>query len=102
MIKFEGHSDDTIIWEDANGTEEHDTCADEKPVTFYVVAPDDKTMAVVAHYFATGCWCFAPGLYEEDAELPDWPIQIRRLHGYSVELLIDAPEGTVVTVAGDQ
>lgn len=101
MVKFTGHSDDIIEVEDANGRDEHGAAGDERPTLFYVMAPDDTTMAVVAHYFATGCWCFAPGLYEEDSDLPAWPIAIRQAHAYSVELSIDAPEGSVV-VRGDR
>jgi hypothetical protein len=103
MVTFEGSSDDTVIWTDANGEDAYDNCANEKPMVFYVVDPEtDETMAVVAHYFATGCWCFAPGLYEEDSELPSWPVSIVRGHAYSVKLLIEAPTGAVVQFGGDR
>lgn len=93
IVKFSGHSDDIVLVTDASGQDEFGVY-DQTPALFYVEDEDDNTMAVVAHY--NGTWSFAPGLYEEDEVLPEWPVSIGPEHPYSVELRIEAPEGTTV------
>ena len=99
LISFEGYSDD-IVSVDADGSGD-EFGAHDNPKRFYVVAPDDTSIAVTAFYNGDGVWCFAPSMVGEDTPWPDWSVAVAQAHGYSMRLVVDAPEGSRVEKAED-
>ncbi len=98
-LHFEGHSDDTFGEYNVTN-EDHDNCANGKPIWFLVKAGDDELFVVGQYcpFDATG-WMIGVAKSDEDDEapMPDWPMRFERSsRGYSPRLVIEAPDDVKV------
>jgi hypothetical protein len=104
MITIYGYSDDLVEVEGCEGADEfspdgHDCWQGD------LVGPDPTQQLRVHCWFdVDGCWQVCIGQPIEDCQMPPWPLTItqRPRHdasqpGYSLQLNIDAPEGTRLT-----
>lgn len=101
-LSFIGHSDDTFgeygVFQD-----DYDCCASGRPIVWEVKCGDEG-LFVFGQYGgrdwpskSPGCWMIGVQQLDEDIPLPNWPMQFRTADsGYSPELLINAPDGTVI------
>jgi hypothetical protein len=96
MITFYGASDDLVEVEGCVGADEFNVYSSDKVHwRADLIAPDGgERMRVHAIY--DGCWHFALGQVDEAVPFPAWGNGIgqRADVAYSVELRVDAPEGT--------
>jgi hypothetical protein len=104
MITFYGRSDDLVEVEGCTGADEFyaadvSIAGAEACWKADLVAPATwarEQMRVRAIY--DGCWSFAVGQVDEDLPMPAWALTLTTHEsGHSVELRIDAPEGTRLT-----
>jgi hypothetical protein len=102
LITIYGASDDLIEVEGCKGGDEFNSTED-GPLMWRgdLIAPDGGQMRV--HAILDDCWSFAVGQADDSLPLPPWPLTIDQqiLEGgklaYTVEVTIDAPEGTRLT-----
>lgn len=103
QIIVNGSSDDLVDIDGCEGGDEFN-CSEPGSVklTGNFIAPDGSSARLIAIYdekgfYSSGTWSFALGLINEDASWCEWPVNLRpsQLNSYSMELVIDAPEGTV-------
>lgn len=105
LLMFEGGSDDTFgeynVFKD-----DHDNCANGKPIRFLVSSPTEGSVLVVGQYCpgpATG-WQIGVARADEDDDtpLPPWPMRFTEGdRPYSPRLVIEAPDdATMKHVSG--
>lgn len=93
-LTFSGYSDDLVHVENfANNRETEEFSAR----IFDLIAAEGPGLRITAVY--DGCWSFAPGLLDEDEDLPEW-IDTFSLaaDGYTVKASISVPEGVLFKV----
>lgn len=63
-----------------------------------LMAPNGESLVVTARY-GGGTWALGVAKTAEDGVFPAWPISFRQSQDckYSVELVIEAPDGTALT-----
>lgn len=101
QLRFEGNSDDTF-GEYGFLRDDFDNCASGHPIDYLVKLNDNEAMIVRGQYCpgdASG-WMIgvARATESDDVPMPQWPMRFE-LSGmeYSPRLVIDVPEGVVVT-----
>ena len=92
---FYGHSDD--IFMAAKAGRDIEECY---PPQQYLLQHNDSKMVITAHYAdRTGVWSIGVEPFEEDYNLPDWPLSfVMADNCYSSELRVIAPAETTLTV----
>jgi hypothetical protein len=101
MIVFYGASDDLVEVAGCEGEDEFCIAnVKDDQVCWHgdLVAPGGREQMCVSAIY-DGCWSFAVGQTMEDVPFPDWGNGFGQSPdvAYSVELRIDAPEGTRLT-----
>lgn len=104
MITCYGSSDDLVEWDGCDGADEFNIIAPSHlgPIhwvgTWRLDAPDGSAMKV--HVLYDGEWAIAPAAVDEDASMPSWPWELTDSTecGYSMQLTVDAPDGTRLSV----
>jgi hypothetical protein len=105
-LHFEGYSDDTF-GEVLHARDDYDNCASGKPIDYLVTAPGVPGGLVVTGQHGRDCagdvsvsWQIGVAPYDpdhEDTPPPAWPMRFERSErGYSLRLVIEAPEGVEV------
>lgn len=103
QLRFYGSSDDLFEARASDGWAEEQG-GFETTMAYFVASPrDGGRMFVTAEYApkATNgaCWAIGVSQVDEDVPLPDWPMRFETHEsGYSVVLVIDAPDDTQVLV----
>lgn len=98
LIKINGGSDDLVEVEGCTGGDEF-TYPSKGPWRGDLIAPNGESVRL--HVFYDGCWHVSVGQVAEEIQLPDWPMSFaQERSGYSVLLLIEAPDGTRLTNTG--
>jgi hypothetical protein len=95
-LRVYGASDDLVELEGAI-SDEYNTPAG--GLELVLTAPDGSALVVTALYTkAGGTWAIGVAPAEEGEDLPDWIRTVRTSPscGYSAELVLDVPEGTIV------
>ena len=107
VLHFWGHSDDCIEVEgDLEGCDEYYANQDDQ-ATFVVRMPDGEAFGVTAIYTPGGTWSFTPflGMERDRTEAPTMPLYGRieiNENGYSLDLVLEVPKGTVVEQVTDE
>lgn len=106
-VKMYGYSDDLVEVEgvsSARDITDHEQDGDDypeasgnraeyniyKPASFVI----NNQIRVEAQYTPIGTWVFAPGLVEDGAEWPNWPVRLSAFpdNDYAMQLEIDIPD----------
>lgn len=105
LLRFEGSSDDTF-GEIAHTKDDFDNCASGKPIEYLVEHPPTSMALVVTGQFcpgSSGTWMIGVANYDPDSQdlnFPRWPMRIepqQYRNGFNPSLVIEAPDGVVVT-----
>ncbi len=93
-VSFVGAGDDTVIVHVRDDTVEYPAYENPYAGRFVLVDPEGATMAV--HVVYDGTWAFAVALGDEDVPLPEWETRLEVEGGYSMRLVIEAPDDVAV------
>ncbi len=107
MITIYGYSDDLVEGEGCEGADEFSPDKNDRWQGDLVGPDPTQQLRVHCWFDDDGCWQVGVGQPLEECQMPPWPLTItQRPHtmqartgqlGYSLQLNIDAPEGTRLT-----
>lgn len=98
VLTVYGASDDLVEIEGVKGADEF-TVPGSGSWEGVITAPDGATARLYVDFRSNGCWTVALGLWEEDYNLPDWPVKISlnaKACRYSTYAEITVPDGSKV------
>lgn len=97
-ITVYGASDDLVEIEGVKGADEF--YIHKENWTGVIEAPNGDTALLYVDFRDNGCWTSSLGLYEEDYNLPNWPVKITvdpvKGNRYSTYTTIEVPDGTTI------
>lgn len=98
-IRFYGASDDLV---EIDGAMHEEFNVYERPFIGHLVRPSGEKLTVVASYgFCEqlgSTWLVAPILHNDGDVLPDWNVRFEQQSEYSLAMLVDAPDDTILIV----
>lgn len=94
LIYVYGASDDLVEIEGCKGADEFNT----DKFRGDLIAPNGESMRIHVAYGGSGTWHIGAGQVDPDIAFPEWPMALSQHEsGYSVQLTLEAPEGTRLT-----